>query len=114
MAILSVRKPFSDGGTAFTPDSANGGGDSFDNDGKVFFYIKNGGGAGITVTFDSPNTCNFNLSNNAAHDLAVSVGAGAEKMIGPFPVPRFNDVNNRVQVTYSGVSSVTVAPIREA
>jgi hypothetical protein len=92
--------------------AAAGGGDSFSNTGRELFYIKNGGGGGITVTFDSPATCSFAGAALAAHDAAVSVGAGAERLIGPFPAVRFNDGSGNVNVTYSGVATVTVAVIR--
>lgn len=94
--------------------AAAGGGDSFANTGKEYFYIKNGGGGGQTVTFDSPGTCSFSLAANAAHDVAVVVGAAEERIIGPFPMTRFNDGSGNVIVTYTGVGSVTVAVIRPA
>lgn len=107
--------------TPVTPDitgpllgavAATGGGDQFANTGREFFYIKNGGGGAITVTFDSPTTCSFNVAANSNHDAAISVGAAAERIIGPFPTVRFNDGSGNVQVSYSGVTSVTVSVIR--
>lgn len=92
--------------------AAAGGGDQFSNTGRELFYIKNGGGGGITVTFDSPATCSFAGAALAAHDNVVSVGAAEERLIGPFPAVRFNDGNGNVQVSYSGVTTVTVAVIR--
>lgn len=115
MALLTAVKPTLTGAN-LSPVAANAGGDSFDNSGNQLFYVKNGGGAPITVTFDAPNPDNFGITDNS-HDAAVSVAAGAERWVGPFPPGRFNDANGRVQVAYSGVTTVTVGvldPVRAA
>lgn len=109
MAILVPTAPTLEG-VALGAVAADVGGDSFPNTGKTLFYVKNGSGASITATFDAPNADNFGIVNDA-HDQAVAVAAGAERLIGPFPKHRFNDANERVQVAYSGVTSLTVAPI---
>lgn len=109
MALLTVQKP-SLTGTVVVEAAAGAGGDSFPNTGAESFVVNNGGGAPITVTFHAgPNPCSFGLSGGTAHDLAVAVAAGERRVIGPFPVMRFNDASNNVQVTYSAVTTVTVA-----
>lgn len=87
--------------------AANAGGDKFQNDGRTYLHVKNGGGSPITVTIDSRINCN----QGHDHNPAVSVGAGEERLIGPFG-PEFNSTDglNNVDVTYSGVTSVTVNP----
>lgn len=110
MAVLTVQRATT-AGVAITLDAAAGGGDSFANDGNTVFRIANGAGSPMTVTFDSPNTCDFGISANAAHDRAVVVSNGVTLEIGPFAQARFNDSNGRVQVTYSDATSVTVAAI---
>lgn len=111
MAVLTPVTP-TVAGVLFGAVAAAGGGDSFPNTGREYFYCKNGGGGGINVTFDSPGTCDFGLAAAAAHDAVIAVGAGEERIIGPFPVtPRFSST---VAVTYSGVTSVTVSVIRPA
>lgn len=101
MAILTVQRP-SLTGQAFTLAAAAAGGDSFPNTGVEYFHIRNAHATNPrTVTFDSPGTCTFGLAANAAHDAAVVVSALTTLIIGPFPIGRFNDGNNRVQVTYS-------------
>ncbi len=87
-------------GAAWALVAANAGGDSFRNNGVEVFHAKNPGGAAITITFASPNPCNFGLVGGG-HNWAVSVGAGAEVLIGPFPALQFNDANGNVQVSYS-------------
>lgn len=108
MAVLTPKTPVL-AGLVFAGAAAAGGGDSFANTGIEFFYANNASGGAITITFDSPNTCNFNVAANAAHDDAVVVSAGTAQIIGPFPPGRFNDGSGNVQVTYSGVTSLTVA-----
>lgn len=111
MAILTVQRPTT-AGANITLAAAAGGGDSFANDGRTLFQVTNGSGGAITVTFDSPRTCDFGLAANAAHDLAISVPAGESRYIGPFVQGRFNDASTgRVQVTYSDVTTLTVAAI---
>lgn len=110
MAILAVAQT-SLAGVALGAVAAAGGGDSFQNDGATALYVKNGSGAPITVTADAPNADNFGIIDNA-HDSPATIAAGAERLLGPFPPGRFNDANGRVQLTYSGVTSLTVAPFR--
>lgn len=111
MAILTVQRPTT-AGLAVALTAAAGGGDSFANDGQTYFRIKNAGAGAVTVTFDSPTTCSFGVAANAAHDLAVVVtNDSAVYEIGPFTQGRYNDTNGRVQVTYSGVVTVTVAAV---
>jgi hypothetical protein len=115
MALLTVQRPSQTGATLALAAAAAGG-DSFPNTGVEYFHVLNSHATlSRTVTFDSPNTCNFNLANNAAHDMAIVVlgitGAPANRVvIGPFSVVRFNDGSNRVQVSYSDAAAdLTVA-----
>lgn len=106
MAVLAPVTPGLAGGAeAFVAASA--GGDTFPNDGHTMLHVKNGGGAPINVTIDSKVACN----QGADHDLIVAVPNAGERFIGPFPQERFGtDVN----VTYSGVGTVTVAAVKGA
>lgn len=87
--------------------SAAGGGDVFPNDGKTVLVIKNGGGAGITLTVVTPVT----IDGLAVTDLTATIGAGETRAIGPFPPAWYNDGSGNVSLTYSAVTSVTVQPI---
>jgi hypothetical protein len=109
MAVLTVTKVAKTGAT-FSLTAAAGGGDSFPNTGKEMLAITNGGVGSINVTIAAQVACGDFGVTNAAHDLVVAVGAGVTKLIGPFPPAQFNDANGRVQLTYSGVTSVTVNP----
>lgn len=103
MATLTVQNIAN---TGLNPSlaSAAGSGDEFANSGQTYFHANNASGGAITVTFNAQNSCNYGVT----HDIAVSVPAGEERLIGPFEKQRFNDANERVQVTYSGVTSLTV------
>lgn len=89
--------------------AADAAGDEWANTGAEFVAIKNGSGAGITVTLDIKAT----LDGAAAVDPTVSIAAGATKLIGPFPKGIYNDsTTGRAKVTCSAVTTVTIAVVR--
>lgn len=106
MATLAVVSAVVSG-AVYTPVAAAAGGDVFPNDGNTRLLVTNGGGSSINVTVTPQNTVN-GLSLSA---VVVAVGAGVSKIIGPFPPQYFNNASNQVVLTYSGVTSVTVAVI---
>lgn len=113
MALLT-RQDLVEAGVAASYAAAAGGGDTVDNDGATFLHVKNGGGAPITVTvtaqvasLPTPRYGNLTRAN-----IAVSVPAAGERFVGPFPKAAFNDANGRAAISYSGVTSVTVAALR--
>lgn len=107
MAELAVQQITRSGlNPAFT--AAAGGGDTFDNDGATYLHVKNGGAGAITVTINSQKPCDQGFD----HDITVNVPAGGERIIGPFPRDRFNNDSGEVAVSYSGVTSVTVAAVK--
>lgn len=114
MAILTVTAVTTAGalinGAGLT--AAAGGGDSFVNTGREYLVVNNASGGSITVTFSSNGAgavCSFGKTSTA-HDEGGAVAAGATRVFGPFKPAQFNDSNGRVQVTYSGVTSLTVNP----
>lgn len=106
MALLSAQSP-GISGAAVTYVAAAAGGDSFAAGPTSVAHVKNGGGASITVTINSRVNCNQGFD----HDLVVTVPAGGERLIGPFDT-RFWNVDNEIPLTYSAVTSVTVAAIK--
>jgi len=106
VAELNVQKITQDG---ITPSfsSAEAGGDTFDNNGRTFLHVNNGGAAQITVTIASKKPCNQGFT----HDLTVDIPASEERQIGPFEADRFNNTEGEVEVSYSDVSSVQVAAV---
>lgn len=107
MAVLIVQRPTLSG-AAPTFGAASAGGDSFANDGDTMLHVKNGGAGVVVVTVDSATLCSYGFD----HNITVSVPAGGERMIGRFLKARFDDADGRVNVSYDGVTSVTVAAIK--
>lgn len=105
MAVLTVQ-PVVLAGIVPTYAAAAGGGDSFvcPKPGRTWVHAKNGSGGSITVTMTSQATARSGLV--AASD-AVVIGAGAEKLFLVDDVV-WVDANGSVQLTYSGVTSLTV------
>lgn len=109
MATDLVPQQLSADGLNPTFTAADVTGNTFTNDGGVFLVVKNGGAAPITVTIDSIKLCDQGVD----HDKVVSVTNAQERWIGRFDPSRFNaPATGKVTVTYSGVTSVTVAAIK--
>jgi hypothetical protein len=108
MALLTVQTCNASAGLAPTLIPAGASGDTFANTGNEVLMVKNGGATEITVTIVSAVKCNQGFS----HDLAVTVSAGAEKLIGSFNPARFNTSDGIASITYSASTSVTVGVIR--
>jgi hypothetical protein len=106
-ASITTLKPNS-AGIAKTTQAAIIGGDTFLNTGREELTVKNGGASSITVTIAAQNPCD----QGVLHNQVVTVAASGEEIIGPFRVDRYNDINGMVHVTYSAVTSVTVAVTR--
>ena len=83
-------------------------GNKFTNDGRMFLHVKNGAGAPITVTIQTPGT----VGDLAIADQAVTVTNGEERMIGPFPPNIYNQADRMVYVDYSSVTTITVAVLQ--
>lgn len=85
--------------------------DTFPNNGGVLLHVKNAGGSPDSVVIvDQNSAAEALLIPNATAlngNVTVSVPAGQERYIGPFPVTRFNDVNGSVTVTHSFLTTVT-------
>lgn len=100
MATLSNTGITVAGGT-YSLTAAGVSGDTIPAGDHAFLAVANGSGSSITVTITSVQTC----SQGGTHNLVVTVGAGATKLIGPLPSSRFSDP---VAVSYSATTSVTV------
>lgn len=94
-------------GAAYTTQAAAGGGDKVAPASHGAVLITNGGGSPITVTVAVPGNTEY---GQAEPDYTVSVGAGAAKLIGPFGAD-LAGVDGLVALTYSDVTSVTIAAI---
>jgi len=106
MAVLAVNELSRAGKNPVALDTAAaGGGDSFPNTGREYLYVANGDASSKTVTLVYAAT----TDGQAITNRTVAVPAGESMLIGPFPTSLYNDANGRVAVTYSAVTSVTVA-----
>lgn len=112
MAVLTVANAVrSSNGVDLAGVAAAGGGDTFVNTGAEVVVIRNGGGSPITLTVATPVT----VDGLAVTDLTASIAAGATRAIGPFPPGWYNDTavsGGSVSLSYSGVTSVTVAVLK--
>ena len=77
---------------------------SFPNNGNTVLQVKNGSASPITVT----PTVVATVQGMAITPTAVSIAAGAVKMLGPFDPTIFNDANGLVNATI-GTPAITVA-----
>lgn len=95
-------------GTEVTYAAASGGGDTVAPGDDVFLHVKNADASDKTVTLVRPGT-EFGQANP---DVAVVVTAGEQRMIGPLSREFADASTGLISVTYSAVTSVTVAACR--
>ena len=107
MALLTATT-VSRAGVDVAGAAADVAGDRWVNTGKEYVVIKNGGGGAITVTLDVKAT----VDDAVVTDPTVSIGAGVTKIIGPFPTGIYNDDEDEMNITYSGVTTVTVKVLK--
>jgi hypothetical protein len=103
MAVLATQTI---GITGVAPSftAASGGGDSAAPGDTHYLHVKNGGGSSVTVTVVVPGT----EYGQARADVPVAVPAAGERLIGPLSPELRNPSTNKVDITYSGVTTVTV------
>lgn len=111
MATLTTQT-ITRAGSVITPVAAAGGGDAMACGTNNFLEVVNGGGGSITVTLAIPSgTSSF--PNASYGNTQVAVAAGATKFIGPLPPQLYSDPTTGLcTITYSGVTSVTVAAVQ--
>jgi hypothetical protein len=108
-ASLIIPQTLVNSGLLATYESANVDGNFYVNNGSEIMVIKNGSASPTTVTVDSVALDNF---GNASHDVVYTLLAGAQMVIGFLSKRRFNDTNAHVNVTYSAVTTITVAVLK--
>lgn len=100
-------------GAAITMSAAAGGGDSFDFDPNGFLEFNNAGGGSITATVVRPGN---DAAAQAVPDVAVVVPAASGGLSGnrkcKMHPSMINPATGKIDVTYSGVTSFTVAALR--
>jgi hypothetical protein len=108
MATLTYVQPTIAGtNPAFV--AASGGGDKVPPNDRGYLHVRNASGGVITVTVLTPGNDKY---GQARPDIAIAVPATTgERLIGPFPSDLADPTDGLVAITYSGVTSLTVAPI---
>lgn len=104
MALLSPQLPTLTG-AAVTYAAAAAGGDTFVPTARRRLHVKNGSASSITVTIATPAT----YAGLAIADAGGAVAAGEERAFGPFDPALFANSSGVAAVTYTAVTSVTVA-----
>lgn len=105
MATLATQQ-VTRGGLSPAYSAASAGGDAFKPGATTFAHVKNASAGAITATFVTPGQ----VSGLAVADLAVSVPAAGERMVGPLSADLFHDqTDGLADVTWSASASVTVA-----
>jgi hypothetical protein len=89
--------------------AADATGNYFTNTGVERLYVKNGGVGSITLTHVLGTNGTVDSLTPSARTTTIT--AGQIIILGPWPVAYYNDTNSRMNFTYSGVTSVTVAVI---
>jgi hypothetical protein len=111
MALLTLQ-PMVAVGLAPTTTAAAGGGDTVAlasaTDVGSFLQVTNGSGSPITVTLVDPGAT---PAGNTTTAPANSVAAGATKLFPLYP-SLVNPSTGLINITYSAVTTVTVAAIR--
>lgn len=88
--------------------AATAGGDKVAPNDRGALLVRNGSAASINVTVVIPGNTKYGEPNP---DKVIAVPAGADRLIGPFPFDLADSVDGLVAITYSAVTTVTVAAI---
>jgi len=111
MATLTTQSIVSTGLNP-TYQAAAGGGDKVRPGARVFLHVKNDDGSSVTVTVD--DVLSQEPSGAASFDpnLEVVIEPSGERMIGPIVESRFRGSDGLAAISYSSVTSLTVAALR--
>lgn len=106
MALLAPQAVSKTGAAIVFTAATSGPGDTFVPNSRGVLIIKNASGGSITATIVIPGNTEF---NQAQPDIAVVVTAAGEFAVGPFPQSAADPITGLITITYSAVTSVTVA-----
>lgn len=113
MATLTVQNT-TDTGADITFTACGAGGDQFLNSASTIIIVKNDDAAAktVTVTAQSTSTTANGYGTVTKEDSVFEVGAGEQAILGSFGNRAFNDANGYVQITYSAVTSLSIAALK--
>jgi hypothetical protein len=83
-------------------------GDKYVNSGREVVIVVNGNETSATVMLNSLVNCDQGFD----HNLSYTIAAGETKIIGPFSPTRFNDVDGKTALAYTGDGYLTVAVVQ--
>ena len=95
-------------GLAASYASCDAGGDEFVNNQLEWIRVKNDDASAKTVTVVTQQT----VDGLAIADQEIVVAAGTVVDIGPFSSGVYNDSGGKVQLTYSAVTSLSIALLK--
>lgn len=107
MALLQYQQS-SINGEQIDYTAADAAGDTIRPDERGAVIVRNGSAGAVTVTVVVPGT----EYGQPRPDVPVSVPAGTDWMIGPFPRDLADQADALVDIIYSAVASVTRAAVR--
>lgn len=107
MANLTIQ-PLTRAGIAGSLSAAASGGDTFDNTGTEWIEAVNGHDSSQTVY-----AAMYADGQSVAQGMAVPIPAGQRRLIKPLPMdPYTNPSDQRVHLTYSGTTLLTIGIFR--
>lgn len=109
MATLSAIEPSGRTASAFAFTAADSEGDDFVNDGDVLLMVchTNGGGSSVTLTV----TTVMEIDDEEVADKTITIAAGENHLLGPFPRNIYNDTDGAVALSWSAATDIEVALI---
>lgn len=113
MATLTVNNALEGDGLDLTLASAAGGGDLYEWSNSTLLYVQNDDASPTTITI-TPTTAshkNNNVGTTAKATIAHAVAANSVAIIDTRS-SAFRNSSNQVSVTYSSVTSLSVAAIK--
>lgn len=111
MAEFTVEKML-EAGLAPSMNAANGGGDTFKNaKSNVVILAVNDDVSSTNITITAQRTTKqvSGYGEMTKADQVVAVPANSQKIIGAFPRKAFNNSSELVALSYSSVTSLTIA-----
>lgn len=112
MATLSVQTVSETDAAVSFANADSGSGDLVPNKGgNVFLILKNGhatGAATVTITAQNTSKSVEGWGPLTKSDIAVSLAAGDEKIVGPFAEGAWNNSSDQIALSYTGTAAADV------
>ena len=108
-----VAQAVSESGISPTYTATDVAGDFVDNGGNTFLHFINADELETTITITAQTT---SVDNQLYGDLTKAnatlvLAASSEGFIGPFPTAAYSNDDQQIAITYSSVTSLTVAAL---